>query len=378
MKSYWRSIIKLSEQIGFTLCREVRSRLGLQKRPIRPVNNHLIIAPLFLGDLFMLAPFIRGLRDTHPNEQIVLLCLDGLANLGRLLPVDEVISAKKPDLESRNKILQIIPQGVGYCYVFFAGAWLPILTNIPISTIVSYPDPKGRWSHLIDEKLQIPPTLTPLPELALRILTKPCNNRPPIDMWSPQSQCAVLHLGARNPARLLNVSQVIDIITALDKRKFSTILITGEASEGITHDSISSNLPENINRPIDLRGKLSLDDMPEVIRTARLLICVDTGIAHLSKALGTPTLVLLGQSQSALFGMDNLYSRSRHIAIDHLHCRTKHTLHGLKANWVETCNYKTCPLESRPCLPDPLPMELFTQIDILINETEMSHSNAIQ
>lgn len=318
----------------------------------------------------MLAPFIRALRNTHPDDRIILVCRHGLGDLANLFPIDQVIQSNRPSLVARNAILRAAPDGINHCYVCFAGAWLTALTTIPIDTIVSYPEPKGRWTHLIDETLKFPQKLTPLPELVLRFSVGAHSNSPPLDIWEPQQGVAVLHLGARNPARQLSLGQTVSLITALNMRGFTSVLLTGEASEGISNHEIYANLSNNAQKPTDLRGKVALHEMPKIISHARLLISVDTGIVHLAKALGTPTLVLLGQSQPILFGIDNLHSRSRHFVVDNLDCRDKKTLHGIQAKWINTCGKRTCPLPRRACLPDPLPTEFYDALDFLIKETE--------
>lgn len=351
----------------------LQSGLRLRCRTYCSPDAHLIIAPIFLGDLFMLSPFIQGLRIQHPNGKLVLLCRPELEDLGHIFSVDHVISAKRPDLDARNRILDASPEGYEKCYVFFAGAWLRTLSTIPIQRIISFPDPKGRNNHLIDKLVSFPSGLTPLPQFTLWAFDCHHPNTLPLDRWSPRPGVAVLHIGARSIARHFTLWQTVQIISALSERGLSTIILTGESSEIVPLDQISDNLPPGSIQLIDLRGKARLKDMPEVLSEVEIAICVDTGIAHLAKAIGTPTLVLLGQSQGILFGMDNNFSRSRHFAVNDLTCRTKKTLHGIKADWIISCNVNACPLETRPCLPDTFPPVLYKLLDDLLIETR--HGN---
>jgi len=370
MKLLESKVRKISAQLIYYAQRVLQSSLGRRSRPNHPTHAHLIIAPLFMGDLFMLAPFIQGLRAKNPNDKLVLLCSPGPAELGDLFPIDQVIPANSPNLDARNSIYATSPQGYDTCYVIFAGAWLRTLATLPIKKVVSFPDPKGRCTHLIDEMVAFPSILTPLPEITLKLLQCPYPNIPPLDRWTPKPGNAVLHMGARNAARQLTLMQTIQLITALMDRGISTIRLTGDSSEIISLDQIKMNLPPHNIHLIDLRTKTTLKDISEILSESEILVVVDTGIAHLAKAIGTPTLVLLGQSQTTLFGMDNNFSRSRHFAVNDLHCRKKKTLHGLKADWIMTCNAKICPLETRYCLPDLLPIGFYKQLDTLLEETK--------
>ncbi|WP_308259554.1 glycosyltransferase family 9 protein [Pseudonocardia sp. H11422] len=51
-----------------------------------------------------------------------------------------------------------------------------------------------------------------------------------------------------------------------------------------------------------LAGCTGLDGLVELVATARLVICGDTGIAHLATAYGTPSVVLFGPVPPALWG----------------------------------------------------------------------------
>ena len=93
--------------------------------------------------------------------------------------------------------------------------------------------------------------------------------------------------------------------------------------------------------------------MHEIVPTiisSKIVIGFDTGFLHLTKALGIPTLVLIGPSQEEIYGGDDCYSRSIHLGIPKLTCRDKKTFHGLKKDWINNCNRDYCPVEGMPCI----------------------------
>jgi ADP-heptose:LPS heptosyltransferase len=52
----------------------------------------------------------------------------------------------------------------------------------------------------------------------------------------------------------------------------------------------------------DASGTLDLPALADVVATARLLVCGDTGVAHLATAFTTPSVVLFGPTPPALWG----------------------------------------------------------------------------
>jgi ADP-heptose:LPS heptosyltransferase len=51
-----------------------------------------------------------------------------------------------------------------------------------------------------------------------------------------------------------------------------------------------------------LAGALSVTELVAVVEHARLLICGDTGVAHIATATGTPSVVLFGPTSPAQWG----------------------------------------------------------------------------
>jgi len=106
--------------------------------------------------------------------------------------------------------------------------------------------------------------------------------------------------------------------------------------------------------------------VPKII-SSNIVIGIDTGFLHLTKALGIPTLVLIGPSQEEIYGGDDCYSRSIHLGIPNLPCRDKKTFHGLKEDWINNCNRDYCPVKGMPCIGN-LDMELIgDSIDKLLD-----------
>ncbi|GAA1625286.1 glycosyltransferase family 9 protein [Georgenia ruanii] len=128
----------------------------------------------------------------------------------------------------------------------------------------------------------------------------------------------VLHPGAASAARRWPVRRW----SALARRLVAAghqVLLTGSAGEadvcgevlagasaGGTPVEASGAAPANGPRttpPIrSLTGTLDLSDLADVVGRARLVVCGDTGVAHLATALGTPSVLLFGPVSPAAWG----------------------------------------------------------------------------
>jgi ADP-heptose:LPS heptosyltransferase len=66
---------------------------------------------------------------------------------------------------------------------------------------------------------------------------------------------------------------------------------------------------------VDLSGSLDLPGLASLVAGARLLVCGDTGVAHLATALGTPSVLLFGPTPPAWWGPR--IDADRHLVLWH-------------------------------------------------------------
>jgi ADP-heptose:LPS heptosyltransferase len=88
------------------------------------------------------------------------------------------------------------------------------------------------------------------------------------------------------------------------------VLVTGSAAERPLATRVAARAglpPAHV-----LAGRTSLDRLADLVANARLVICGDTGIAHLATAYATPSVVLFGPVSPALWGPPQ---RPRHRAL---------------------------------------------------------------
>lgn len=113
------------------------------------------------------------------------------------------------------------------------------------------------------------------------------------------SGVVVVHPGAAAPARRWPVERFGVVAAALSAHGHR-VVVTGSASEtAIAHGVASwAGLPESAV----LAGKLDVLGMVALMHDARLLVCGDTGVAHIATATGTPSVLIFGPTAPSMWG----------------------------------------------------------------------------
>lgn len=116
---------------------------------------------------------------------------------------------------------------------------------------------------------------------------------------SPLSRATVVHPGASHPRRCWPEERFARTAAALSRRGHHVVVtgVRGERAlaERVTH---RAGLPSDRN----LAGRLDVGDMAALVHAARLVVCGDTGVAHLASAYATPSVVLFGPVSPVLWG----------------------------------------------------------------------------
>lgn len=148
---------------------------------------------------------------------------------------------------------------------------------------------------------------------------------------SSQRKC-ILHVDARNPNRRWTPRHWNVLASLLRSDGFLVVWCFGENSNNVAA-SIDTTMDE-VYQP----G--SLVEYLDKIRSSALLICPDTGIAHLGKLTMTPSVIIYGQGTPLLHGNGQYWAecRSVNVHIQDIPCRDKDTAVGLKLSWLRRCD----------------------------------------
>jgi len=336
------------------LARVYPYKKGINQKSVEGERAILICATLFLGDLMMLAPVIAELKAKakRKNCSVGILCRPELVDVAAIYELDQVIPARKASFGLLREIGRWLHRG-GEIYCFYSWQWIPYLRlACPYAEIRSFKDPKKRWDHLVDYLFSMPDEATFASEIPFRLLAFARSiktNVIPFDRWKPNGKFCVLHVGARVQTKRIPESLLSFIGDSLIERGYSLVITAGpgEYDENIVN-RCSFKAAKNVSVSWYL-GSLALADLPDLLARSSLVIGMDTGVIHLSKSLGVPTVVIMGPSQIKLYGGDNLYSRSVHLGEKDLSCREKHSYHGVGMPWLDNCYVERCPLGEMAC-----------------------------
>jgi ADP-heptose:LPS heptosyltransferase len=274
----------------------------------------LVLRALGLGDLLTAVPAGRALRRAHPGHELVLAApaplaplVAGIGGVDRLHAVPAYVRAPISRLPWRGPgpDVAVNLHGSG------PQSHRALLATRP-GRLLAYARPDAghpggpawrddehegaRWCRLLaaygvpadpqDLGLPAPP---PVPDLAGAV---------------------VLHPGASGPERRWPVRRFAGVARAV-RRDGHRVLVTGVPAELTLARAVAeaAGLPPQAV----LAGRTDLATLGAVVAHARLLVCGDTGVAHLATAYGTPSVLLFGPMSPAIWGPPP--GRDRHTVL---------------------------------------------------------------
>jgi ADP-heptose:LPS heptosyltransferase len=106
---------------------------------------------------------------------------------------------------------------------------------------------------------------------------------------------AIVHAGSRSPDRRWHAANFAEVSDALARRGIE-VLLTGTSTEAGIASDVRTSMAE---RAHCVAGDTSLGGLAALLEGARVLVCNDTGVAHLAAAIGTPSVVVFTGSDRA-------------------------------------------------------------------------------
>ena len=143
-----------------------------------------------------------------------------------------------------------------------------------------------RWCRLVSQTLRV--TADPA-ELALAV--------PAVCAVVPDA--VVIHPGAAYPARRWPPERFA-AVARWARRSGHQVMVTGSASERLLAEQVQrlAGLPDGAV----LAGRTDLAELAATVAAARLVVCGDTGMAHLATAYRRPSVVLFGPTPPSAWG----------------------------------------------------------------------------
>lgn len=277
-----------------------------------------------MGDVLMCTPAMRAIRQSAPDVRITLLAsASGALVAGGIPEVDDVIryaapwmksSAPHPPAEDLAMIEALRARDFDAAVIFttysqspLPAAWMCQLAGIPLRLAHCHENPYQLLTHWVRDpepgpaiRHEVQRQLDLVAEAGFRTDDQRMSFRvaPADAAWARQWLAAsglgarpwmVMHPGASAPSRRYPPAHWRQAARELADRRGHALVFTGDASEAALVEEIRNGIAGGTH---SLAGELDIGRLAALIEAAPVLVCNNTGPAHLASALGTPVVDL--------------------------------------------------------------------------------------
>lgn len=323
--------------------------LGRRRPPALP-QRILVAHHLFLGDTLMLTPLLAKIRARWPEAELAMTVPAAFLPLYAKGPYRVRVLAFEPKDPATLRALwreagfdlALVPGDNRFSWLAAAmGArWIvafagdrPGYKSWPVDELRDYPAVPTAWGDAVaglidgDEPRPYSPADWPAPAAAA--------------FAPPAAPYAVLHVGASSSLKLWPPGRWMALAQKLEQAGLRIVWSGGRGEQRIV-ESI-----DPLQAYFSYAGRLDLAQLWHLLAGAALLVCPDTGIAHLGRIVGTRTLTLFGPGSATICGRGRFWRNAPYLGLgaEPFECRNQHVLFKREIAWVERCGRSTreCP-----------------------------------
>jgi ADP-heptose:LPS heptosyltransferase len=337
---------------------------GLRSRPIDP-RRILIAHHLLLGDTLMLTALIAKLRERHPAADIVMALPEPYAPLYAGAPYRVRAIGWSPRDPAASKLwreesfdLAIVPgdNRMSWLALALRSRWImafdgdsPPTKSWPVDELWRYPDRPAAWSDMVAGLIEGPP---PAPFRAERWPAPPAETAIAV----PSSRYALLHVGASTPLKRWGPQRWAALAARFAARGIEPIWSAGPGEKAL----VRACDPDARYRSV--AEALTLTQLWHLLAGASVLVCPDTGVAHLGRVVGTPTVALFGPGSAVLTGAGRFWREMPYkaVTVDPFPCRDQRVLFRREIAWVRRCG-RTLDQCAHPRCMDAIELDAVTE-----------------
>lgn len=326
----------------------VRSVVGALLHSMRPrrkpqvVKRILIAHDLLLGDTLMLTPLLAKLRARYPDADIVMMVRKAFLPIYAARPYGiRPIAFDPREMAGYGALKRLAPydiawvpgdnrygwlaRSLGAQWVVAFSADRPRSKNWPIDELRAYPDVPMAWGDMVATLVDGPAA----PPYRLNDWSQPAFD----PFQKPAKPYCVLHVGASSALKRWPAAEWRALAQRLEARGFGVVWSGGRGEEHL----VQAIDPEQ--HYVTYAGKLDLAQLWALLADAALLVCPDTGVAHLGRHTGTPTVTLFGPGSAVICGAGAFWRDSpyRAVTIPDFPCRDQRILFRREIAWVRRC-----------------------------------------
>jgi ADP-heptose:LPS heptosyltransferase len=326
----------------YAMAHAVPSLLAGGRRRPTAVRRLLIAQHLLLGDTIMLTPLLKKARARFTDAQIVMAVPRAYAPLYatrpygvRALPFDPRSLADYASLRGeRGFDLALVPGDNRWSWLarMMQGRWIIAFASdrktykdAPVDEFVRMPQEPLAWgdiaAHLLDGPEPEPYRPGEWPAPPFRPYTRPA-----------EPYC-VLHLGASSPHKRWPPERWRALVEWAESRGYAAVLSTGPGEESLLGPV------DQDGRRSGLAGKLDLAQLWDLLSGAAFLVCPDTGLAHLARLVGVPTVAIYGPGSPISTGPGHFWTQSPFQPLwdPQVPCRDQDLLFERRLPWMRQC-----------------------------------------
>ena len=329
----------------------------------------LVVGPAWVGDMVMAHTLVQLLARRYPDQSIHMLAPQSAAPIARrmaevsqvhLMPVGHGVFGWNERREVAETLAAFeyerawvlpnswksalvpwfakIPERIGWRGELRWG----LLTHAPKLDKIAYPLMIERFMALADDQQGLPRPPYPLPKLTVDQagLETLCAQH----QLLPDSRTVVLAPGAEfGPAKRWPAEHFIELALQMADAHWQVVLL-GSPADADVCNKIAQAVPGAIN----LAGQTSLEQAIDVLSLAHRAVCNDSGLMHVARAVGVPTVGLFGSTSPGFTPPLPVGHKDARVAQIELPCRP--------------CFARECPLGHLNCLHQLEPQQVLEQV----------------
>ena len=335
----------LMSSLSIRLLKLLRALQTPRRQPLQ-VRRILIAHQLLLGDTILLAPLLKELERSYPEAERVLLVRPAFVPLfaGRPYGVS-VLPFSRRDNSAQRAVMQSGPYDLAIVPDDNRYAWLARAAGA--RWIVGFAGDRGAWKNwMLDDARVYHHEPAAWADMAARLALPPASagslERYRPGEWPtparpnqplPAAGYTVLHVGASTPLKGWPAARWNGVIAQL-RAAGARIVFSGAQHEAGWLEGLDAQQHE-----LAWFGRLDLAGLWHLLADASALVCPDTGIAHLARIVGVPSVALFGPGSEVIHGAGKFWADSPFVAVTALGfpCRDQQRLFRRQVDWVRRC-----------------------------------------
>jgi heptosyltransferase-3 len=296
--------------------------LGPARWDWQSVRSVLVVRLRSIGDTVLATPSLYALKRFLPHARIDILLEDWVAPvLEGFEYVDNIITLKRGSTAARAGVARHIRAArYDVAYNLHGGTTATLLTRASgASHRVGYssyqyrrlhnhlaPSSSILWqrdkTHSVEQQLAllgwtgVPVTDRPATQLAVtdQAAARISELLRANGVDAPSTPLAIIHPTAAFDTKQWATDRFARVSESLSARGFSVVVITAG-----TEAHVAETLKQDSATPVITLTNLSLPEVTALVSRAHLFVGNDSGIAHMAAAVGAPSVVIFGSSNTA-------------------------------------------------------------------------------